>query len=215
MQETPLWLKSPFVTLARSKGIAVPSRKLLLQISTLLHPVNNLKSTMTHCSWTSLCLDRRIHGISQSKYRGKYMFQTWYRSWNDCCWRKDTEFLIFQEIASTTKEFMQAWSGTFTEIPVTLAYKNRSCRRPVIIVKNRQQNFLGLPAIKLLSLLTLIEMANTPIQCPPLFNGLGTFPECYIWNQDPQPFAPFISTVKCLPLTKKESRKIVSKDGIS
>lgn len=48
--------------------------------------------------------------------------------------------------------------------------------------KNLQQNLLGLPAIKLLSLLTLIEMANTPIpeQCPSLFNRLGTFPECYI-----------------------------------
>ena len=33
------------------------------------------------------------------------------------------------------------------EIPVTLAYKNRSCCHPVFIVKNLQQNLLGLPAI--------------------------------------------------------------------
>ena len=67
------------------------------------------------------------------------------------------------------------------EIPVTLAYKNRSCKHPVFIVKNLQQNLLGLPAIKSLSLLTPIETVNTPIpeQYPSLFNGLGTFPECY------------------------------------
>ena len=35
------------------------------------------------------------------------------------------------------------------EISVKLVYKNRSCKHPVFIVKNLQQNLLGLPAIKL------------------------------------------------------------------
>ena len=37
------------------------------------------------------------------------------------------------------------------EIPVTLVYKNRSCKPPVFIVKNLQQNLLGLPAIRSLN----------------------------------------------------------------
>ena len=37
------------------------------------------------------------------------------------------------------------------EIPVTLVYKNRSCSLQIFIVKNLQQNLLGLPAIKSLS----------------------------------------------------------------
>ena len=93
------------------------------------------------------------------------------------------------------------------EIPVTLAYKNRSCCHPVFIVKNLQQNLLGLQAIQSLSLLTLIEMVNTPIpeQYPSLFNGLGTFPECYEirLRQDVQPFSLFTPRSVPLPLWKK------------
>ena len=81
------------------------------------------------------------------------------------------------------------------EIPVTLVYKNRSCSQQIFIVENLQQNLLGLPAIKSLSLLTPIEMVSTPIpeQYPSLFNGLGTFPESYEirLKQDAQPFALF------------------------
>ena len=98
------------------------------------------------------------------------------------------------------------------EIPVTPAYKNRSCCHPVFIVKNLQQNLLGLPAIQSLSLLTLIEMVNTPIpeQYPSLFNGLGTFPECYEirLRQDTQPFSLFTPRSVPLPLRKKVEEEL-------
>ena len=69
MQEIHVQLKRLSVTLAKSQDIIAPnaSRNFLLQISTLMHPMNSLKSTMTHCSWTPLILDRRICGMSQSK----------------------------------------------------------------------------------------------------------------------------------------------------
>ena len=69
MQETHVQLNRLSVTLAKSEDIIAPnaSRNFLLQISKLMHPMNSLKSAMTHCSWTPLILDRRICGMSQSK----------------------------------------------------------------------------------------------------------------------------------------------------
>ena len=105
------------------------------------------------------------------------------------------------------------------EIPVTLAYKNRSCKHPVFIVKNLQQNLLGLPAIKSLSLLTPIETVNTPIpeQYPSLFNGLGTFPECYEikLKQDAQPFALFTPRSVPLPLRKKVEEELTRMESLN
>ena len=66
MQEIPVWLKRSFVTLVETEDIIVPiaSVKCLLEISTLLHPMNSLKSAMRHYPWTPLILDRGTSGMS-------------------------------------------------------------------------------------------------------------------------------------------------------
>ena len=43
------------------------------------------------------------------------------------------------------------------ELTVILSYKDKSCAQPVYVVKRLQQNFLGLPAIQALNLLTLVD----------------------------------------------------------
>ena len=105
------------------------------------------------------------------------------------------------------------------EIPVKLVYKNRSCKHSVFIVKNLQQNLLGLPAIRSLSLLTPIEMVDAPIpeQYPSLFNGLGTFPESYEirLKQDAKPFALFTPRSVPLPLRKKVEDELARMESLN
>ena len=62
------------------------------------------------------------------------------------------------------------------EQPVTLSYKGKSCSQPVYVVKELQQNLLGLPAIQALNLLTQVDtLQKTPVlqQFPVSFTGLG------------------------------------------
>ena len=108
---------------------------------------------------------------------------------NDVCFKLDTgaevtvvgekvlHSLNSKKLQTTTKRPDQTPLEVLGEIPVTLVYKNRSCKHPVFIVKNLQQNLLGLPAIKSLSLLTPVESVNTPIpdQYLSLFKGLAHF----------------------------------------
>jgi len=83
--------------------------------------------------------------------------------------------------------------------------QNRLCNQPIYVVKDLQQDLLGLPAIKTLYLLTPIDTCtvntpvgtvNTPIpeQYPTLFKGLGTFPDTYEikLRPDAKPFVLFI-----------------------
>ena len=79
---------------------------------------------------------------------------------NDVCFKLDTgaevtvvgekvlHSLNSKKLQTTTKRLCgpdQTPSEVLGEIPVTLVYKNRSCKHPVFIVKNLQQNLLGLP----------------------------------------------------------------------
>ena len=107
------------------------------------------------------------------------------------------------------------------ETNVTLAYKNKSCSHPVFVLKNLQQNLLGLPAcaIQSLNLLTPVDTVNTsiPEQYPSLFHGLGTFPESHEikLKQDAQPFALFTPRSVPLPLRKKVEEELAKMESLS
>jgi len=105
------------------------------------------------------------------------------------------------------------------EITLTLAYKNRSCSQPIYVVKDLQQNLLGLPAIKALHLLAPIDTVNTPIleQYPTLFKGLGTFPDTYEikLRPDAQPFALFTPRNVFLPLRKKVEDELARMESLN
>ena len=63
-------------------------------------------------------------------------------------------------------------------ITVQLAYKQRSIRHHVYVVKSLNQNLLGLPTILALNILSRVDDLSTtstiPAQFPDLFQGLGT-----------------------------------------
>ena len=169
MQETFVQLRKQYVTPAKNKAIIVPnvSRENLSQMSTSLHTMSNPKSTY----YDTLFLDTIDTGqknmwTATIQVEGK-----------DVCFKLDTgaevtvvggkvlHSLDSKKLQTPTKRLYgpdQTCLEVLGEIPVTLVCKNRSCSQQSFIVKNLQQNLLGLPAIKSLSLLTPIEMVSTP-----------------------------------------------------
>ena len=105
-----------------------------------------------------------------------------------------------------------------------LSYKDKSCAQPVYVVKQLQQNLLGLPAIQALNLLTQVDtLEKTPLpkQFTGLFTGLGTIQESFEikLKPDAQPFALFTPRNVPIPLRKKvrdeltrmESLRVISR----
>ena len=98
------------------------------------------------------------------------------------------------------------------ELSGTLEYKGRSCVHPVYVVRELQQNLLGLPAIQSLHLLAQVDAVgmSIPDAYPGVFTGLGTFPEGYQiqLKPDAQPFALFTPRNVPIPLRKKVQEEL-------
>ena len=104
------------------------------------------------------------------------------------------------------------------ELLVTLSYNDNSCSQQVYVVRHLKQNLLGLPAIKALHLLMLLNSVShsIPDQYPTLFKGLGTFPEAYDikLKSDAQPFALFTPKNVPLPLRKKVEEELARMESL-
>ena len=89
-------------------------------------------------------------------------------------------------------------------ITVQLAYKQRSIRHHVYVVKSLNQNLLGLPAILALNILSRVDDLSTtstiPAQFPDLFQGLGTLKTEYEikLQREAKPYA--LSTTRRIPI---------------
>ena len=72
----------------------------------------------------------------------------------------------------------ETFGGTGGVVSDTFLQDN-SCSQQVYVVRHLKHNLLGLPAIKVLHLLMLLNSVSQsiPDQYPTLFKGLGTFPE--------------------------------------
>ena len=94
--------------------------------------------------------------------------------------------------------------GTFT---LTLMVNGKSCTQRVFIVRNLQNNLLGLPAIKLLQMLPQIDtiQKGIPDQFPDLFTGLDTMKEMYTikMKSNAKPYALYTLRNVPLPLRAK------------
>ena len=86
------------------------------------------------------------------------------------------------------------------------------------MVRHLKQNLLGLPAIKALQLLMLLNSVSQsiPDQYPTLFTSLGTFPEAYDIKlvPDAQPFALFTPRNVPLPLRKKVEEELARMESL-
>ena len=80
------------------------------------------------------------------------------------------------------------------------------------VVKNLQQNLLGLPAIQSLNILTVVDAIDDLTSEPDsaIFTGLGTFPENFKISlaPDTKPFALFTPRVVPIPLRKKVQEEL-------
>ena len=98
------------------------------------------------------------------------------------------------------------------ELSGTLEYKGRSCVHPVYVVRELQQNLLGLPAIQSLHLLAQVDAVgmSIPNEYPGVFTGLGTFPKSYQiqLKPDAQPFASFTPRNVPIPLRNKVQEEL-------
>ena len=94
--------------------------------------------------------------------------------------------------------------GTVT---LTLMVNGKSCTQRVFVVRNLQNNLLGLPAIKLLQMLPQIDtiQKGIPDQFPDLFTGLGTMKEMYTikMKSNAKPYALYTPRNVPLPLRAK------------
>ena len=98
------------------------------------------------------------------------------------------------------------------EIFATISYKGLSDRNKLYVVKNLQQNLLGLPAIQSLNILTVVDAIDDLTSEPDsaIFTGLGTFPESFKISlaPDAKPFALFTPRVVPIPLRKKVQEEL-------
>ena len=94
------------------------------------------------------------------------------------------------------------------ELPVTLSYKGKPCSQPVYVVKELQQNLLGLPAIQALNLLSQVDtLQTTPVlqQFPALFTGLGTIQDSFEIKLKPDA-KPYPSSLLAMSPFQESSR---------
>ena len=81
-----------------------------------------------------------------------------------------------------------------------MSHKETTVVQPVFIIRQLKNNLLGLPAIKALNLLAMVESVEDeiPTKYSSLFTGLGTFPETYT-----HPYALFTPRNIPIPLRQK------------
>ena len=93
------------------------------------------------------------------------------------------------------------------ELQVNMSHKETTVVQPVFIIKQLKNNLLGLPAIKALNLLAMMESVEDeiPTKYSSLFTGLGTFPETYTIKLRPEahPYALFTPRNIPIPLRQK------------
>ena len=93
------------------------------------------------------------------------------------------------------------------EATMKLTYKEKSCNHRIFVIRNLQNNLLGLPAIKALEVISGINAIeqNIPDQYPALFSGLSTFKGEYTIKLKPEakPFSLFTPRNVPLPLREK------------
>ena len=102
---------------------------------------------------------------------------------------------------------------------MTLSYKGKSCSQPVYVVRELQQNLLGLPAIQALNLLTQADtLQKTPVhqQFPAVFTGLGTIQDSFEikLKPDAQPHALFTPRNVPIPLHKKVQDELARMESL-
>ena len=93
------------------------------------------------------------------------------------------------------------------EVTMKLTYKGKSCNHRIFVIRNLQNNLLGLPAIKALEVIFGINAIeqNIPDKYPTLFSGLGTFKGEYTikLKPDAKPFSLYTPRNVPLPLREK------------
>ena len=96
-------------------------------------------------------------------------------------------------------------------LTVSMTHKDHSCEQDIFVVSHLHHNLLGLPAIKALHLLTIVEPINTMTstiqqEFPNLFTGLGTLqgdPYTICIKPDAKPFSLGTARNISLPLRDK------------
>lgn len=92
------------------------------------------------------------------------------------------------------------------QMSATLQFKASTCEQMVYVVKDLQQNLLGLPAIQALHILTVVDAVEAQYPASDEhFTGLGTFPQSFKiqLSPDTKPFALFTPRAVRIPLRKK------------
>ena len=119
------------------------------------------------------------------------------------------ELLGVKQLKKPTKELCgpdQKPLEVLGELYVNLSHKGTTVRQPVFVVKQLKKNLLGLPAIRALNLLVMVESIEDEISTkyPSLFSGLGSFPDTYKiqLNPDVKPYALF--TPRNIPLPQHQ-----------
>ena len=80
--------------------------------------------------------------------------------------------------------------------------------QPIFIIKQLKKNLLGLPAIKVLNLLAIVESIEDeiPNKYPSLFTGLGIFPDTYAISLHPDAHLYALFTSRNIPLLLRQKK---------
>lgn len=97
------------------------------------------------------------------------------------------------------------------QLSAILQFKDHTCQQTAYVVRDLQQNLLGLPAIQALHILTVVDAVKTqPPASDDLFTGLGTFPQSFKiqLNPDTKPFVLFTPQAVPIPLRKRVQEEL-------
>lgn len=97
------------------------------------------------------------------------------------------------------------------QLSAMLQFKDCTCQQTAYVVRDLQQNLLGLPAIQALHILTVVDAVEAPpLAADELFTGLGMFPRSFKiqLNPDAKPFALFTPRAVPIPLRKQVKEEL-------